>query len=105
MGENEWRPAGPWLRVLDPATGEPIPVPDEQVHLEQQARLDAEDRADTEQQARLEAEDRADTEQQARLEAEQHARAAEQRAQVSEQRAQAAEAALAALLAQRNDQA
>ncbi len=84
MGENEWRPAGPWLRVLDPDTGEPIPVPDEQVHLEQQARLDAEDRADTEQQARLEAE--------------RHARAAEQRAQ-------AAEAALTALLAQRNDQA
>ncbi len=105
MGENEWRPAGPWLRVLDPDTGEPIPGPDEQVHLEQQARLAAEDRADTEQQARLEAEDRADAQEQARLEAERHARAAEQRAQVSEQRAQAAEAALTALLAQRNDQA
>ena len=84
MEETAWRPAGSWLRVLDPRTGEPIPVPDEQVHLEQQARL-------IEQQARLAAEQRADAQEQARL--------------AAEQRAQAAEAALAALLAQRNDQA
>jgi len=126
MGENEWRPAGPWLRVLDPATGEPIPVPDEQVHLEQQARLEAEDRADAQGQARLEAEQwahdaeqRAQVEERARVEeqqaryaaegrAEQEEQArhmAEDRARSAEQRALAAEAALAALLAQRGGQA
>ena len=108
MGENEWRPAGPWLRVLDPDTGEPIPVPDEQVHLEQQARLaaeqwahDAEQRAQVEERARVEeqqaryaAEGRAEQEEQAR-------HIAEDRARSAEQRAQAAEVALAALLAQR----
>jgi len=104
MSETTWRPAGPWLRVLDPATGEPIPVPDEQVHLEQQARL-------AEQQARLKAEQWAhDADQRARK-AEQWAHDAEQRARVeeearraSEERAQAAEAALAALLAQQSRQ-
>jgi len=118
MGENEWRPAGPWLRVLDPATGEPIPVPDEQVHLEQQARLaeqqarlgaeqwayNAEQRARAEEQARYAAEDRADAEEQARRAAEGRAQAEEQARRAAESRAQAAEAALAVLLAQQSRQ-
>jgi len=103
---------GTELRVLDPDTGEPIPVPDEQVHLEQQARLaaeqwahDAEQWAQVEERARVEeqqaryaAEGRAEQEEQAR-------HIAEDRARSAEQRAQAAEAALAALLAQRDAQA
>ena len=112
MGENEWRPAGPWLRVLDPATGEPIPVPDEQVHLEQQARLeaeqwayDAEQHALAEQQARYAAESRAEQQEQARHVAEERASAEEQARRAAEERARTAEAALAALLAQREGQA
>jgi len=118
MDATEWRPAGPWLRVLDPDTGEPIPVPDEQVHLEQQARLaeqqarleaeqsayNAEQRARAEEQARYAAEDRADAEEQARRAAEGRAQAEEQARRAAENRAQAAEAALAALLAQQSRQ-
>jgi len=119
MEETAWRPAGPWLRVLDPTTGEPIPVPDEQVHLEQQARLaeqqarleaeqwahDAEQHALAEQQARYAAESRAEQQEQVRHVAEERASAEEQARRAAEERARTAEAALAALLAQREGQA
>ena len=30
MARIEWRPAGVWLRVIDPRTGEPIPIAEEE---------------------------------------------------------------------------
>lgn len=52
MRASERRPAGIWLRVLDPQTGEPIPMAEEQV-------LQAEEQVRQEQRARLAAEERA----------------------------------------------
>jgi len=87
----EVRPAGVWLRVIDPRTGEPIPIPEEehgeleamreQVTMEERARLAAE-------QARLAAERRAIDEEQARL-------AADRRAEQAETELQELRAALA----------
>jgi Uma2 family endonuclease len=91
LGEMGQRPAGTWLRVLDPRTGEPIPVAEEQVLAEQHALLLAEERAQAEVQARLVAEERAQAEERAR--------------RAAEERAQAAEAALQALLAERAGEA
>ena len=64
----EWRAAGVWLRVIDPRSGEPIPIADEEhdelraarahVTKEAQARLVAERRAMDEKQARLAADQR-----------------------------------------------
>jgi len=82
------RPAGVWLRVIDPATGQPVPLAEEEhnsLQAERQARLTAE-------QARLAAE-------QARLAAEQARLAAEQRAGEEERARLAAEAELHALRA------
>jgi Uma2 family endonuclease len=101
LGEIGQRPAGTWLRVIDSQTGEPIPVAEEQVLREEQARLAAEALAQA-------AEERVQAEGRARLAAEALAQAAEEHAQAEEQarlsaeeRAQAAEAALRALLAER----
>ncbi len=58
----ELRPAGVWLRVIDPRTGEPIPIPEEErvALLATQARLDStQERLAAEEVARLAAEDRA----------------------------------------------
>ena len=30
MGAMDWRPAGTWLRVIDPTSGQPIPIADEE---------------------------------------------------------------------------
>ena len=96
------RLAGVWLRVIDPATGQPIPLAEEEhnslqeerlahataerarlvaelhANEEERARLVAERRADEEEQARLAAERRADEEEQARLAAERRADEEEQ---------------------------
>ena len=56
---TELRVIGRWLRVIDPATGKPIPIPaelDALVREEEQARQQAEARAEREAQARQEAE-------------------------------------------------
>ncbi len=124
MEESAERPAGFWLRVMDPETRRPVRVPEEvyrDLRIEEQARQEAEQRAaqaelraQAEAQARLEAERQAQAEAQARLEAERQAQAetearleAEQRAQAeaqarveAEQRAAQAEARLQALLAE-----
>ncbi len=93
-GETRRRPAGIWLRVIDPATGEPVPITDEE-HLayqtaveqltvtaeqltttqgrlaeQERARAEAEARAAREERARAEAEARAAREERARAEAE-----------------------------------
>jgi hypothetical protein len=66
---RELRVAADWLRVIDPATGAPYPLPEEEVA----ARLEAEHRAAAEVAARLEAERHAAAEVAARLVAERHA--------------------------------
>lgn len=67
------RPAGVWLRVIDPATGQPVPLIEEEHNSLQEERL-AHAAAER---ARLAAERRANEEEQARLAAEQRADAAE----------------------------
>ncbi len=69
MGQSERRPVGVWLRVIDPATGQPIPIAEEEhrdllmarslLLQEEQARRAAEERASDETQARRAAEERA----------------------------------------------
>ncbi len=89
------RLAGVWLRVIDPATGQPIPLAEEEHNSLQEERLAhaaAERRANEEEQARLAAERRASEEEQARL-------AAERRANEEEQARLAAEAELQTLRA------
>ncbi len=98
----EVRPAGVWLRVIDPRTGEPIPIPEEehgeleamreQVTMEERARLAAE-------QARLAAERRAIDEEQARLAAERRAIDEEQARLAADRRAEQAETELQELRA------
>jgi len=78
----KWRAAGVWLRVIDPRTGEPIPIAEvqaarEHVTMEEHARLAAERRATDEENARLAAERRATDEERARLAADQRAERAE----------------------------
>ncbi len=97
MPETPRRPAGVWLRVIDPWTGQPIPIAEEehdelqaarqQLTAEERARLTAERRADVQEQARLTAERRAAAEEQARL-------AADQRAEWAEAELQALRASL-----------
>jgi len=103
MGQTRRRLAGTWLRVIDPRTGQPIQIAEEEHHAyqmareqlaeEEQARLAVEERLSEEEQARLAAEQRAVAEQTVRLKADQ-ARVA------AEGRAAQAEAALQALLAE-----
>ncbi len=48
MGQTEWRPAGTWLRVIDPRTNKPIALTDELYRdfaVEHNARVEAEERA------------------------------------------------------------
>jgi len=80
MGALGIRPAGVWLRVIDPATGQPVPLAEEEhISLQEerlahaaaeQARLAAEHRANEEERARRVAEQRANEEERARLAAE-----------------------------------
>ncbi len=81
IGQSERRPAGVWLRVIDPATGRPIPIMDEEHRDLEEAR---EQLTDTREHLTEEA----------------HARlAAEEAWLAAEERAARAEAALQALLA------
>jgi len=89
-----------WLRVIDPATGVPLRIPDE----ERAARIAAERRWEAAERARDTAEERARREEQARLAAEQAQGSAEERARqevlarlVAEARLAAAEAQLRSL--------
>jgi hypothetical protein len=91
------RVVGPWLRLIDPATGLPISVPDEELAArraaEKRARR-AEEEAEREAQARAEAEKAVERETLARAAAEeQTGRAARARAE-AEERASSAERAL-----------
>ncbi len=90
MPETQRRPAGVWLRVIDPWTGRPIPIAEEE-HDELQA---ARQQLTAEERARLIAERRAVAEEQARLAADQARLAADQRAQRAEAELQALRAAL-----------
>jgi len=100
MGALGNRPAGVWLRVIDLATGQPIPLAEEEhnsLQVERLARQLAEQRANEEERARQLAEQRANEEGRAR-------QLAEQRANEEERARLAAEAelhALRAALAQR----
>jgi hypothetical protein len=74
MGETWRRPAGIWLRVLDPRTAQPLPTAEEEAERaqhEEQARRQAEARAAL-------AEERAKHEEQVRRQAEERARAEEE---------------------------
>jgi len=95
MARIEWRPAGVWLRVIDPRTGEPIPVAEEEHHELQATR----EQLTVEERARLAAERRAADEERARLAADQARLAADQRAEQAEAELQT----LHALLARRQD--
>jgi len=110
------RPAGTWLRVIDPRTGEQILGLDEQLLAretaqarlleEERARLMAEQHAKDEERARLMAEQHAKDEERARLAAEQHAKDEERARLAADQRVERAEAELQALratLARRQD--
>jgi len=85
-----------WLRVIDPATGVPLRIPDE----ERAARIAAERRWEAAERARDAAEERARREEQARLAAEQAQGSAEERARQELQARLVAEARLAAAEAQ-----
>lgn len=87
LEESIYREAGVWLRIIDPMTGEPIPLADEKVLREQEARMAAETLLMTEQQARI-------AEQQARIAAEARAQEGAERLQAEEQARVAAEARL-----------
>jgi hypothetical protein len=61
-GHSAERPAGLWLRVMDPKTSRPVRVPEDvyrDLRIEEQARQEAERQARAEAQAHLEAEQRA----------------------------------------------
>ncbi len=87
MEPSERRPGGTWLRIIDPATGQPVPLAEEE-HRDLQA---ARDRLARVALARQAAEERADDEAKARL-------AAEQARQTAEERVAKLEEALQALL-------
>ena len=79
-----------WLRVIDPATGLPLRIPDEEreARIAAERRWEAAERArDAEARARLAAEERARQEAEARLAAEEHARR-EAQGRLSAERAQ-----------------
>ncbi len=100
---TELRVIGRWLRVIDPATGMPLPIPAElemRARQEEQARQQAEARAEQEERAREQAEAHAE-QAEARAEQEEQARKqAEARAQQEAQARQEAEAALREALAE-----
>ena len=85
-----------WLRVIDPATGVPLRIPDE----ERAARIAADRRWEAAERARDAAEERARREEQARLAAEQAQGSAEERARQELQARLVAEARFAAAEAQ-----
>ena len=88
-----------WLRVLDPATGLPLRIPDE----ERAARIAAEHRWQAaERHAEREAR-RAEREEQARREAEQHAEREQQARRAAEARLAALEAQLRSLQERRDE--
>ncbi len=100
MPIKEWalRPTGKWLRVIDPQTGQPVPVTDQlrqDLATEQQARVAAEQERAEAEQARVAAD-------QALIEVEQARLEAEQARSEAEERAARAEAALQALLRQQD---
>lgn len=86
LAESRDRAAGAWLRIIDPATGEPIPLADEQVLQEQHARMAAEDRALIEHEARMAEHEARIAEHEARIAAEDRARGEAKRAAQAEQR-------------------
>ncbi|MDQ2827431.1 MAG: Uma2 family endonuclease [Chloroflexota bacterium] len=76
----ELRPAGVWLRVIDPRTGEPIPIPEEErvALLATQERLDStQERLDSTQERLDSTQERLATEEVVRLAAEERAMSAE----------------------------
>jgi len=81
LGQSERRPAGVWLRVIDPATNQPIPLMDEEHRAVQATR----DQLTETQDQLTETRDQLTEEARARL--------------AAEERAAQAEAALQALLA------
>jgi Uma2 family endonuclease len=103
MEESAERPAGLWLRAMDPETRQPVRVPEEvyrDLRIEEQARQEAEQRAAQAELRAAQAEHRSQAEAQARLEAERQAQAEAQARLEAEQRAAQAEARLQALLAE-----
>jgi len=96
LGVVGQRPAGTWLRVIDPRTGQPMPVMEEELrdHNLTRARLLGAERA------RLIAEQRAGEEERARLIAEQHASEEERARLIAEERAARADAELQVLRAE-----
>jgi len=102
MAESEERPAGLWLRVIDPQTGLPIRVGEEvyrDLRREEEARHEAEQGWLEAEQGWLEAERGRLEAERGRLEAEQRVQAEAHGRLEAEQRAAQAEARLQALLA------
>jgi hypothetical protein len=85
MTEMGQRPAGVWLRVLDPETGEPIPLAAEEVVQAEAALRVAEEQAAVEAARAAAAEERAQQEERTRRLAEERVRELEERLRRLEQ--------------------